>query len=224
MTRFEIKAIPTHYKGVEFKSRFEAKTAFLLDALKLPWEYEPESYLLDDGTPYTPDFYIPPIGLWLECRGYETEKGKREIEGFSNWICEGSVGRDKRQRARSVCTASLGNGCGGDDFSPLYQKNICDFLVIGPKEVTLYEYEPRFMMRSSEALLIRGCCGHWMFFGISGGYECRFCGKWDGDHHINYSECLRFRSGELRVGDLSSREWIDKELVLIPDVGMKSNF
>lgn len=49
-------AIPTHYRGINFRSRFEADTAFWLDGLGLMWEYEPTSYLLDSGIHYRPDF------------------------------------------------------------------------------------------------------------------------------------------------------------------------
>ncbi len=49
-----IKAIPTTYNGVRFRSRLEAKWAAVFDLIKWPWTYEP--FELDN---YIPDFVIP---------------------------------------------------------------------------------------------------------------------------------------------------------------------
>jgi hypothetical protein len=81
-----MKAIPTTYKGTQFKSRMEADVAFVLDAMGMEWVYEPESFLLDDGTHYMPDFWIEQQRLWVEVRGYESEKGVRQIRQFSQFL------------------------------------------------------------------------------------------------------------------------------------------
>lgn len=88
------KAIPTLYKGIQFKSRFEADVAMLLDKLGWKYEYEPLSFLLDNGQHYQPDFWLPKLRLWLECRGYDSEKGEMQLDGFAKWIQEGRVGRE----------------------------------------------------------------------------------------------------------------------------------
>lgn len=49
----EVHAIPTVYKGIEFRSRLEAKWAAMFDQLGWPWEYEPV-----DFKGYIPDFHI----------------------------------------------------------------------------------------------------------------------------------------------------------------------
>lgn len=46
-------AIPTVYKGVQFRSRLEAKWAYFFDALGWQWEYEPI-----DLDYYIPDFLL----------------------------------------------------------------------------------------------------------------------------------------------------------------------
>ncbi len=78
------KAIPTTYKGIRFKSRLEANCALLLDSLGWDWKYEPESFLLSDGTHYCPDFKATAGKevVWVECRGYKTKKGNRQLDGF----------------------------------------------------------------------------------------------------------------------------------------------
>ena len=48
-----IAAIPTTYKGIEFRSRLEAKWAFVFDQIGWPWEYDPL-----DLNGYIPDFIL----------------------------------------------------------------------------------------------------------------------------------------------------------------------
>lgn len=64
-----IPAIQTRYKGYRFRSRLEARWAVFLDHLGVKWEYEKEGYVLLDGTPYLPDFWLPDQGGFLEIKG-----------------------------------------------------------------------------------------------------------------------------------------------------------
>lgn len=80
------KAFPTWYSGRSYRSRLEADFARLLDALQICFEYEPQSFLLDDGTHYLPDFWCPDLDLWVETRGYRSEKGSRQINGFARLL------------------------------------------------------------------------------------------------------------------------------------------
>lgn len=57
-----MKAIQTIYKGYKFRSRLEARWAVFLDALEIEWVYEEEGFVLEDGTCYLPDFYLPTFG------------------------------------------------------------------------------------------------------------------------------------------------------------------
>jgi hypothetical protein len=65
----EAKAIETIYRGYRFRSRLEARWAVFFDAVGLPFEYEKEGFVLDDGTHYLPDFWLPTLKLWLEIKG-----------------------------------------------------------------------------------------------------------------------------------------------------------
>lgn len=47
-------AIPTAYRGIEFRSRLEAQWAVFFDQFKIEWEYEPF-----DLAGYIPDFVLP---------------------------------------------------------------------------------------------------------------------------------------------------------------------
>jgi hypothetical protein len=83
-----IQPIETRYAGHRFRSRLEARWAVFFDALNIPWEYEPQGYLVD-GKPYLPDFLIWPntdLASWLEIKAVfptddELAKAKSLAEG-----------------------------------------------------------------------------------------------------------------------------------------------
>lgn len=69
------KPIPTWYAGCYFRSRLEARWAVFFDRMQIPWQYEPQGFLIDrvggGETPYLPDFLLPECGTWIEVKGYE---------------------------------------------------------------------------------------------------------------------------------------------------------
>lgn len=72
----EIKAKPTEYKGIRFRSKLEAQVAYFFDLCHISWLYEPDR--LDDGEKeYNPDFYLPETDDYIEVKGarpgYEQE-------------------------------------------------------------------------------------------------------------------------------------------------------
>jgi len=79
----QIKAIPTFYKGTQFKSRLESNIAFFLDGLGIKWVYEPKSFLLSSGKHYWPDFYLPELKMWIEGKGVITKKNIQTMISFS---------------------------------------------------------------------------------------------------------------------------------------------
>ena len=88
MTGKNIKPIETRYKGYRFRSRLEARWAVFMDHLEVPWEYEPQGYVVD-GRPYLPDFLVWPgteLAFWLEIKGQfpgqeELDKAQGLAEG-----------------------------------------------------------------------------------------------------------------------------------------------
>lgn len=64
-----IEALPTVYRGTEFRSLLEASWAATLDSLDIAWEYEPQMFDLPSGARYLPDFHLADIGTWLEVKG-----------------------------------------------------------------------------------------------------------------------------------------------------------
>jgi hypothetical protein len=86
-----IKPIETHYKGYRFRSRLEARWAVFFDAIGAEWEYEPEGFVLEDGTYYLTDFHLRNVagrgeefesGLWIEVKGNMHDDDKHKIELF----------------------------------------------------------------------------------------------------------------------------------------------
>ena len=105
-----ITAIPTTYKGIQMRSRMEAQVAFLLDQISWPSEYEGESIMLSNGVSYTPDFHLTERSVVIEGRGYEDERGAKQIAGFI---------ADLHQRAIAT----------DDEFT---------YIVMGPSACTVY--------------------------------------------------------------------------------------
>jgi len=66
--RYTIKAHPTDYAGVHFRSRLEAKWAAFFNCMKWKWQYEPV-----DLQGWTPDFRVTigKITVYAEVKPYE---------------------------------------------------------------------------------------------------------------------------------------------------------
>lgn len=69
MTTATARAIETYYGGMRFRSRLEARWAVFFDQLDIPFVYEPQGYVLSNGRPYLPDFYLPECRTWVEVKG-----------------------------------------------------------------------------------------------------------------------------------------------------------
>lgn len=74
-----IKPLPTYYKGIQFRSRTEARWAVAFDRLGIRWQYEPEGYSFDGQDAYLPDFLLPDLDLWVEVKGQSPT-----LEEFAN--------------------------------------------------------------------------------------------------------------------------------------------
>ena len=62
---YAIKAHPTMYNGIMFRSRLEATWAAYFDLMRWEWEYEPI-----DLVGWVPDFYVKFPCRHSECNGY----------------------------------------------------------------------------------------------------------------------------------------------------------
>jgi hypothetical protein len=64
-----IRSQGTWYDGHLFRSRLEARWAFVFNYMGVPYQYEPEQFTLPDGRGYIPDFFLPAAGTWIEIKG-----------------------------------------------------------------------------------------------------------------------------------------------------------
>ncbi len=70
------------------RSSYELAYAQYLDENNIPWLYEIQTFDLDNTT-YTPDFYFPTCDLFIEIKGYMTDKAQEKINKFlDNYIDE----------------------------------------------------------------------------------------------------------------------------------------
>lgn len=102
----EIKAIPTIYKGIPFRSKLEAQWAKFFDAEGIAYIYEPEGYEFKDGTRYLPDFYLPDAHQFFEVKGVMSELDIHKIKRLSHG-CRRRIpysnGHDVRTRSLCRC-------------------------------------------------------------------------------------------------------------------------
>lgn len=71
------QAIQTEYNGYRFRSRIEARWAYVFDLLGIKYDYEKEGYQLKSGY-YLADFWLPEMQLWVEIKGeHPTEDEQR---------------------------------------------------------------------------------------------------------------------------------------------------
>lgn len=73
LEKYKLKAKPSVYGGITYRSRIEGRWAVFFDSLRLRHEYEREGYDLGDGVGYLPDFWLPDLDLWLEVKGADPE-------------------------------------------------------------------------------------------------------------------------------------------------------
>jgi hypothetical protein len=71
---------PSGRDAFAVRSRWEAIFADWLESQGKTWAYEPETFILDDGSAYTPDFLCE--GVYYEIKGYMTTADQSKIEGF----------------------------------------------------------------------------------------------------------------------------------------------
>ncbi len=64
------------------RSKFEANFCRILKHNKVIYVYEKDTFVLNNGTTYTPDLYFPKQRLYIELKGRLFEKDKEKIELF----------------------------------------------------------------------------------------------------------------------------------------------
>ena len=134
----EIKAIETVYNGYKFRSRLEARWAVFFESAGIEYQYEPEGFVLVDGTHYLPDFYLPKMKgrsgpVYVEVKGDMTNEDLIKIDLFTNRGCGSDYHKHGDYDGKSLYVVShipkdfddminLHN----DDFGTFYNFNTID--------------------------------------------------------------------------------------------------
>jgi hypothetical protein len=63
-----ILAIPTEFDGWRCKSRTEARWLVFFKTFGIQYEFEPQGFVLNDGSCFQPDLYLPSIRFWAEIK------------------------------------------------------------------------------------------------------------------------------------------------------------
>ena len=109
-----IKAIPTIYNGVEYRSRLEAQVACLLTNLGADFQYEPQGFDLGDGLKYLPDFFVTNNCAYEDTPEWKHEKMMifgGEIGPKQFWIeVKGNFANKERDEEKVLKFAGVGGG------------------------------------------------------------------------------------------------------------------
>lgn len=150
-----LSPIETIYNGVRFRSRLEARWAVFFDAMKFPWEYEPEVFSLPSGN-YLPDFRLTSprdhAVYWFEVKPMSTPIDSRHVEfrnaGGTLIVARGFDLLGMRSEwtdpedPEEACVFWAGRGlyfyynCGGDEADTL---RLCE-RAIAPELWAAYDY------------------------------------------------------------------------------------
>jgi len=83
-------------KGQFFRSSWEANVARWLNFHKIPWEYEPHRFVFSTikrgpGKWYTPDFFIPDEGRYIEVKGYLDKLSATRLRRMAKYYPQTSI-------------------------------------------------------------------------------------------------------------------------------------
>lgn len=152
-----IRGIPTTYRGINMRSRTEARVAAFFDELDWEWEYEP-----DDLNYYIPDFvlHLPRADVLVEVKSSveDIAEAKTKLE-LSGW-----------EKEAIIVSRGPGLLSAGD-------------YVIG----NLLEAKgPERPGHEWHLAVTKFCisCGRVTFISDSNSWHCRHCGADDGNAHI----------------------------------------
>ena len=117
----DIKPIETFYNGYRFRSRLEARWAVFFDAAKIKYHYEPEGFVLSDGTHYLPDFYLDDFELYVEIKPFDKRVVDHVGDG-NEWEQKCRNFRDSTEKAILLCYG----GPADDSFKMLFAFDVTD--------------------------------------------------------------------------------------------------
>lgn len=156
-----IKAIETEYNGYKCRSRAEARWMVFMDELGLKYIYEPEGFVLSDGTKYLPDFYLPDQDAFLEIKGVMDERDYHKIEQIALDTGKNVFVGKPDLTFYLVAKAHVNE----------WDTTLKIWVYLGEKAETFKD------------IAINECfkCGKVYFKEMDGAWDCECCGYYDGD-------------------------------------------
>lgn len=67
-------------KSVSMRSTWEVAFAEYLNEQNIKWEYEPRTFILENGSAYTPDFHLTETNEWIEVKGWFRDEHKEKLK------------------------------------------------------------------------------------------------------------------------------------------------
>jgi len=67
---YTIQPQPTTYDGVRYDSRLEARRVVWFEQVGIRFQYHPSTQRISHGKLYTPDFFLPDYGVFVEIKPY----------------------------------------------------------------------------------------------------------------------------------------------------------
>ncbi len=77
-----IRYVSSEGRLARFRSTWEAAFARYLDSRGLDWAYEAHTWVLSNGTAYTPDFWVPALKTYFEVKGWMRERSENKLKLF----------------------------------------------------------------------------------------------------------------------------------------------
>jgi hypothetical protein len=98
----------------EFAHPVEAELAMLLDEHGIRWEYEPHRFAIDGGE-FVPDFYLPDVGVYVECtvgngRRLQRKRRKAKLAQARHGIIVGVLDRSDFERLGALVDERTSGG------------------------------------------------------------------------------------------------------------------
>lgn len=144
---YYIKSIETPYKGVDYRSRTEARWAIFLEALGLNFTYEPEPFDIN-GEWYSPDFYLLDMNYQ-----YIEIKPKRGFENIFWKSAEGVIAAGQTDTPDGKYIISMADNLVQVCGQPMSR-------VIVSQNLQPHRFNYTAINRGGEELLFRQCiCG-----------------------------------------------------------------
>jgi protein involved in sex pheromone biosynthesis len=100
--------------GQYFRSAWEANVARWLNLQNIRWEYEPKTFeftkIRKGSRFYTPDFYLPDEGRFIEVKGWMDPKSATKLKRMAKYYPAVSIeviGPERYRGIKSACSTAI---------------------------------------------------------------------------------------------------------------------